>query len=457
MADENESRQIHEIQSITTVRCGDARDDGSIEPAVIRAIIYEYIERGIRVQISRVTTAGVAINNQSYIEIKDLLKRALEKAWLEFNGALAFFEGEGQVLYKPIVRISGHADFRVNSENLAKLAYNRNEIGIVDPHSPVNCGMRHASEVWTKIIELLYEIKPERRFFDHAIKGYRTEVIDNEDVLFPFLKGCYAHDDTGVESFLRSIDILRQPRTSKNFLRNRLNDDIDLVRVPCVIHEGLINYRTGQKVRLDDSGEVHTALDDIAAVMYEVVKSLADDHPEKLARSSRQNPSYGLICSPYIDHPRETLVKYVKAAKSSEVHELLVAGSVFLVTGMNVSKFWSSFGPYKLGGICYSIMNLGIRNYYIIGKDDNEATAIERKMTNDPILSAVLDHFGVQLHKLTLEDIKKAGVDIRSTGLDMPTQEIIRETVAKMSRNPHPKSPLGLSKKTNGRTAVSII
>lgn len=258
--------------------------------------------------------------------------------------------------------------------------------------------------------------------------------------MLPLLQSYYIHETGGVEDFLTSIDLLRQPLLSKEYLRQVLNRTSDLAPIPVYLTAGIINYETGTKVRIDGNTHVHTILDDVAAVLRDVMAALDDSHPEKVARRSRQTPVCGLICTPDIPSPRELLVKFLRREGRSDMD---VAGSVFLLTGINVRNPFSCFGPYKLGGICYSIMALGIKDYYIIGRNAIEAANIRKKVKNDPILSAIVAHFGVRFHVLTMPDILARGVHPNSTTVDMPTREVILESIRRLSSDPHQLSALG--------------
>ncbi len=435
---------VDEVQHVIPIRCGDARDVGAVENEIMQTLIIEYAARGVKVDVSRVTIAGAVVNKQSYIEIKDIVKQGLTKNLEEFGERLVVSGNEkNNVLQKTVTQISGHADVQVKGTT-HKLTYTPQELEIVDAHSRVNCGMSHASEAWVKIQEVLFQVAPEIQFFDKTEKKEKKIKIKDKKVLYELLKSSYAHDGASADDFLTSIDLIKQPEQTKLYLRKMLDSDNELARVPIHINYGLINYRTGLKLRMDGNEHIHTILDDVSAVMRYVMEKLPSDHPEKIARSSTQKPVAGLICSPLIQNPRETMVKYIKLTENNNID---VAGSVFLVTGMNVLNPFSSFGPYKLGGICYSIMVLGIRHYYVIGKDSNDVMKIKRKVINDPILKTIIEHYKVKVTGLTISDIQAKGVSQQAISVDENTRSVIREAIQKFSK--HPKSVLNRPVKTS--------
>lgn len=430
--------EVEEVQHVIPIRCSDARDIGAVENGIMHELTIEYASRGVQVMVDRQTIAGSVVNRQTFIEIKELIKAGLARSLAEFGELLTVTPMDGlNVLHTTTVQISGHADIKLLTPDL-KLIYTPNDIEISDHHSSVNCGMSHATEVWRTLRDFLYALKPEIKFFDKSAKKWTTEALANDETMFRLLRSCYAHDGDSVDDFITSIHLTEQPRISKEFLRRMLDADNELARMPVNINWGLINYRTGLKLRFDNNDHVHTILDDVALVMRYAMEHLPMNHPEKLARTSAQKPVCGLVCTPDIPNPREMVIKYIKTTEGRD--DLDVAGSVFLVTGMNVRNPFSSFGPYKLGGLCYSIMNLGIRDYYIVGKDEAEVLNIERKIMNDPILSIIIKSSGVQLRHLTLGELHAKGVHSHSTSVDEQVRDLIREGIQKSIK--HPKSPL---------------
>ncbi len=427
----NVNYPVDEIQHVIQVRCGDARDGGSVENQILRSLILEYAARGVKVIVSRVTIAGSVVNKQSYIELKDIIKGGLNSSLAEFGEKVRVDPGPG-VLHRTVVQISGHADIKVPDVN--KLVYNpETEVEVIDPDSEINCGMSHSNEAWKAIRAMLYNIKPEITFFDKTAKKERTIMLDNDDDLFLLLKSVYAHEGKSADDFLTSIDLIKQPLISKRYLRTALDADNELERIPVHVNCGILNYRTGLKIRIDDNLHVHTILDDMAGLMRYVMDNLPENHPERIRRSSKQKPVCGLICAPDITNPRETLIRYLNLKESSNYD---VAGSVFLATGSNVLNPFSSFGPYKLGGICYSMVTLGLRDYYLLGKDVLEANNIRRKVKNDPIMNAIVQHLGVHLHVLTVPEVEAEGINSYVSTVEPDLRKMIHQSIKDFPRDP---------------------
>ncbi len=426
--------EIKEVQHVIPIRCGDSRDSGAMENEIMRRLIIEYAARGVKVDLSRLNIAGAVVNKQSYIEIKDLIKGNLSQNLNTIGEKMSVDPNEkGKILHSSIIQISGHADIALKTKEL-KLSYKPGDVEIVDKHSTVNCGMSDASEVWKELIAMIYQLKPEIRFYD---KGEKKEVIaklDNDKMLLRLLRNIYAHEGADVESFITSVDLLKEPKKSELYLRSMLNADNELARIPIHINYGIINYRTGLKIRMDENAQIHTVLDDLAGMMRYVMETLPANNPEKIRRGSVQKPIAGLICSPGIPNPRETLVRYLRMKEKRQ--DLDVAGTVFLTTGMNVTNPFSSFGPYKLGGIAYSVVKLNIRDYYIIGNDSRETFNIRRKVENDPILNFVMEHFNVKMHLITLDELSALGIQTHTFTADPEEMRIIREGIGKFIKLP---------------------
>jgi hypothetical protein len=176
-------------------------------------------------------------------------------------------------------------------------------------------------------------------------------------------------------------------------------------------------------VRIDDNEDVHTVLDDLAAIKAYVVSRLPDDHPEKKRRASPQKPICGIICPSDIQNPRDMVINYLNLGEKKA--HIDVAGSAFLTTGYDIYNQFAAFGPYKMGGIAYSVVELGITDYYVVGKTPLDADLIEIKIQNDPILSTVFHNFGVKIKKLTIPQIEAAGIQKHSNNVDRDVLDLI--------------------------------
>lgn len=438
------SYPLNEMQFVMPIRCGDARDGSRLETEIFGNLTVEYAARGVKVRVARVNMAGSVVNLQSYIELKSILRDEVRESARIHNGRLAIWEGTPeQVALIPVVQISGHANINVARED-AKLTYEPREVSVADMHSTVNCGMSHAGEVWKELVDMLLGIHPAVTFFDKTERKLVTLRLESEETLQRLLVSAYIHEGPDVLSFLRNIDLLEQPLLSKAYLRMQLDQDLELARIPVHINASLIDYSKGLEVRVDDNQHVHTILDDVAAMMAYVMERLPVDHPEKVARGSKQRPVCGIICPSDIHTPRDTVVNYINQTSYGKGN-IDVAGSAFLTTGNDLYNPFAAFGPYKMGGIAYSIVKLNIRDYYIVAKTPVEADIIERKIGNDPILSVLMEYFNVRLIKLTLAEIEAQGVQKHSSSIDRDVLDLIDKGVKDFPK--HPNSVLNRSVK----------
>ncbi|MBI5046215.1 hypothetical protein HZC07_00590 [Candidatus Micrarchaeota archaeon] len=424
------SYPVYEYQFLVPLRCADARDVGKLENEVTRRLIVEYAARGIMVNIHRIVRAGGIVNKYSSPEVKEALRDGLNQAIVQIGvDRLDPFGSnkKSKVPFAPVVQVSGHAEVKATTSD-QKLVYSPEEIVLINDHSMINCGMSHASEVWVEVIEWLIKEKPKFEFYDKTVRKRVEIAINSRDALQRLLVSLYSHEGSTPEEFLTSIDLLCEPLKSKTYLRNELDKDNELSSLAIHINAGLRNFATGAEYRIDGNEHVHTLLDDKAAIMKFVMENLDENHPERKQRSSKQKPIAGLISSPNVQYPRETLIEYLRVTEGRQ--DIAVAGNVFLATGPNVLNPYSTFGAYKLGGILYSIMKLGIKDHYILAEDDAQAKIIEKKVRNDPILGLVFQKFNLKLTVLTTKRLEAEGIRNQITTIDPKIQKLIDQGVS---------------------------
>lgn len=406
----DENYAIREIQLIITGRCADSREGSKIENKAAKVLMLEAAARGIHIMLRRVVSAGGVMNEYSIPEVIELIEHGLNDAIglvgperLDPHGRE---EKNGRIPFRTIVRLSSHGAVGPKSGK-HKLVYSPEELEITDKHSPTNCGMRHAgSGVWRPFMEWFKELAPEREFFDKELrKRVKIKIRTDEDIR-RMLLSLYGYNGDPKE-FITDIDILEEPLKSKERLRAALDENKAQTATEVTINASVRSFLTGEDIRITNPQMPPTFLDVKGFMMKYIMDHLPNDHPEKVRRRNKQKPTVGMMCSPAVEYPRETLVAYLQKHGR---RGLDVAGSVFLAVGPNLLRPFSTFGAYKLGGILYSIISLGIRNYWIVGRDEHEVRRIKEKIRNDPFLSVVFDYYKVKVHELTMSTFEKEGV-----------------------------------------------
>jgi len=437
----NEVREfpVEAAQMLVSIRCSDARDATSIETEVTNSMRIEYAARGVEVNLQRVNLAGSVVNSHSVGEVIQLIVDGVDHYVERFNSALTYSEAgpAGGVLFVPVVQITGHADVTVVNPDPHGISQNVENVRVADPHSPVNCGMSHASDAWSAVRKWLVENKITARFYDRSLRDHVSITLNSDEDIMRLMNNAYTFRGQNIEEFLYSIDLIHQPLRSKAFLREKLDHNVRLSCVPVHINASILHYGTGREVRIDGNQHIHTFLDDVAGVTAYVIERLPDNHPERAARTIKQKPVCGLICPPLHDS-RDLIMNYLSEMNPNVGNN--VAGSVFLTTGADVVVPYSTFGRYKLGGIAYSIMSLGLKDYYLIGRNKGECHLMEMKLKNDPILSVLFEKFEVKVHMVELDDVRKKANRKAVGSLDEQCLELINEGIRKFPR--HERSAL---------------
>ncbi|MFA6530941.1 MAG: hypothetical protein WCT31_04375, partial [Candidatus Micrarchaeia archaeon] len=93
---------------------------------------------------------------------------------------------------------------------------------------------------------------------------------------------------------------------------------------------------------------------------------------------------------------------------------------VFGIITNSATEYFTKFGAYNLTAFFYSVEHLKIREYYVIGRTEEELERILKKINDDPIMQFIIDTYGVSvrplLHSQMIVNFKFKGV--RDVDLD---------------------------------------
>jgi len=438
-------KKIEEVQTIFEYRCADSRDRGWVERKVANGMVDWYSEAGINIIRKSIVGAGVFAT----ADVVDGLMRGIhrkiilgmDKKWWPFRDAA----WKGWLPMKFAVQVNTHADARLKKGADPDAVVHRASDVVFEKHSSINCGMGHASDVYNDLMEFVkgrLEIKA----------GDRLIVVHDEDSMREFLKAVHAFEGEDPRSFIKPIvDHVEHVKRQAGKIEAALSGPVpgeasqsvnvlagfQLRDVNWVVNQGITNYRTGEVIRIDANAEVYTVMDDIARMNATILAMLPNVHPEKARRVEKQAPVALLLCSPNVPHPRNTLLELV----GGEAASMATPGSVFALSGYDITSPTYPFGPYRVLSIFYAVKHLGIKDIYLLGEGNGEINAMELKMMRDPIVRLIVEdkEFGVEVHRV---DAKKSERHTSLTSVDPLARDALIEGRRAFFRKLHPKSQL---------------
>lgn len=444
-ADENAGRKAEEVHACFELRCSDSRDRGWVERKVSNAMPKWYSELGITIIRKSIVGAGVFAT----ADIIDGLMRGMhrkiilgmENMWWPFRDRAP----EGWMPMRFAVQVNTHADaWLKDGADPDAVVHAASDVGFAK-ESPINCGMGHAADVYNDLMEFV-------RGRLEVRAGDRLIVVHDDESMRDFLREVHAFEGEDPRSFIKPIEdhvahVRRQAGKIEAALSGPVPGEVaksvnvlagfQLRDVGWVVNQGITNYRTGEVIRIDNNGDVYTIMDDIARMNKMILALLPNSHPEKARRVEKQKPVALLLCSPNIPHPRNTLLELIGAEAAS----IATPGSVFALSGYDITSPTYPFGPYRVLSIFYAVKHLGIKDVYLLGEGDGEINAIEVKMRRDPIVRLMLEDggFRVKVHRVDAEkDERRTSI----TAADQMARDALMEGRRAFFRNLHPRSPL---------------
>ncbi|MCX6768451.1 MAG: hypothetical protein NTY83_01245 [Candidatus Micrarchaeota archaeon] len=427
------------IQHNVSLNCSDARGKGRTDAEASDTVIRLYQKLGIKVIMTPLISAGVFATG----DVKSAIKRAVQRVFgMAYNDEMVWaMKGERPAQFRDatpletVIQVNSHADVRLApGAEPGKVVYSKKEL-LIEQNSPVNCGMGHADDVYDELLRFVIDQKL------RVAHGCKVIDVNSDDAMLTLLREVYGFDGYDPEEFIRPIsDHPRHVTKQMMKIREMIDEDFQLRNANIIVNMALNNYRDGNFIRIDGNSGVYTAMDDIAALNAQMLALVPDSHSEKLRRVTQQAPEALLLCPPNISHPRNTLVSCINAKKARE-DVLATPGSVFAVSGYDNVGTTYPFGPYRMLAIFYAVAHLKIRDAYLMGEGEGDVRAMQMKIAVDPIVSKIIEHYGVRVHPLTASEAQNRARQSMPPE-DKILNEAMREGIRVFARKLPPQSPL---------------
>jgi hypothetical protein len=361
--------------------CSDARDFNRYQTFVLADLVDEYAQKNIGIRLHILRVAGAFVTPDVVMDIKRIIEEAQRNAEVD------------QIDYFVHIQSHGHLDADSNKEYISHIY----EMNVV-PNSPLNCGMLEATTVGIELEQLLISSKP-------TVKGSNgTFVVDDELGIRRLLKEVYSWDGHLAGDWIKGIDKLRtHPRLQRTVLEQAIRNDPTLSGLGVKITAGFHDYSIHGLIRLD-GGEPEVPFWDSA---MKRIRDLGEKNSSSWAiQAEKQKPFAGLISmsDPKPGTRAKATYFYMERHNMAEDDETLI-NTVFHITGSNFDLPASPFGPYVIGGFYYAVKQLQLREWMVVGNTHEQTQRMIRKLSNDPIIELIKNHFGVVWMPMVASDL----------------------------------------------------
>lgn len=366
------------------IGCADARDMNHLQTEVLDEMTALYKTRGTHVDLHVLRVAGSFITADVIMDVK----RTIEQNQRQSSGQ---FDDSSYYVH---IQTHGHLDEHSNKNYISHIY----EMNIV-PGSALNCGMLEATTVGIEIEEMLIEQRVE------VVTPIKTIVIDGDDKIPELLNFVYGFKGHLAGDWLKGIDKLRtHPRLQRTILEKGIDDDPELSRLNIKITAGIQDYSIHGLIRLDGGIPKVPFWDEAQAAIRERASSMKD---QLAKQAQKQDPWAGLIS---MSDPRRTsrldAARYYMKLRNIPSSEAYLPNTIFHMSGTGFDLPESPFSPYAIGGFYYSIKYLHLKEYIVMGYDDEQTKRIMLKLHNDPIMNCIIKKFDVELIAVSQTDIR---------------------------------------------------
>lgn len=365
------------------IGCADARDTSHLQTEVLDEMAALYESRGIHIDLHMLRVAGSFITPDVVMDIK----RTIEQNQRRTSGMFA------ENRYYVHIQTHGHLDEQSNKNYISHIY----EMNIV-PGSLLNCGMLEATTVGIEIEQMLIENRIK------VVTPFKTIVVDGDDKIPELLDFVYGYNGHLAGDWLKGIDKLRtHPRLQKTILEKAIDDDPELSRLSIQITAGIQDYSIHGLIRLDD-GIPSVPFWDEAQM---AIRTRSATMKDKLAaQAQKQDPVAGLMS---MSDPKRTsrldAARYYMKLRNIPPGEAYLPNTIFHMTGTGFDLPESPFNPYAIGGFYYSIKYLNLKEYMVMGYDEEQTKRIIRKLYNDPIMNCIIAKFNVKIIPVNQTDV----------------------------------------------------
>ncbi len=356
------------------VGCADSRDIPKSHNEAMAELTEKYAEKGTIIEVARIAAAGTFITHEIRGEIKSIVFHSMHQ-YMDLQGI------------QPDIYIHvashGNASLREGADG-RKFSYLDIQI---KPNCPTNCGMTHAQEAVKVLEDVILAEKPTFTYGKFSMK------IKTGENLETFMKMVHNHDGTMAGNWVRSIDdIPAHAYEQKKILRQTIDSDTALKHLGIRLTAGVQNYHENQYYRVDANTHLHTFFDKT----FELARKKDEQKSgnEQTGRTAIQNPKYGLFHQSDVHNAREAAITLLDGSAYS-------AGQVFAMGGKNLADYFRLFGPYKVTGFFYGVANLGLKEWGVLCKTENDAFKATLRLSQDPIMGFIINTYNVKLVPMT--------------------------------------------------------
>lgn len=363
--------QIHIL-----VGCSDARDVGQIHLEVVEQVRAEYLARGIRSELYVLRTPGSFVTKDILADIRSIV--ASTQRELGAARGVEYF-----------VHVQSHGELAIAGDEHYRCGLHHLEVA---KGSVFNCGMLGATGVAVALEAFLIEQAPTIDLAD----GTSIEV-DSEEAVRTLLRRRYGYDGYLAGDWVKSVDDLRtHVRMQKTVLERAIRRDAEIQSLDIKVTAGIQDYARNAYVRVDGGEPDAKFWDEGQRMINDRLSKLPREAIDRARQSEGQKPLVGLLAMSDIRGSRARAL-----ARFAAMNDRPVSGyepnTVFAISGSAFDLPGSSFGPYAVAGLFFSVKNLGLREYLVMGNDEAQAKRMVQKVNEDPISSLIVRHFDVKL------------------------------------------------------------
>ncbi|MGV8176457.1 MAG: hypothetical protein ACP5NX_01500 [Candidatus Bilamarchaeaceae archaeon] len=395
-----------EIQVQIDISCSDAREGGPLFAYAKDLVRNAYSERGVMLDVTRISAAGSFVTPDIWEEIKTTIEMKLrqygERYRLDYGHSASRHDG---VPIRIFINISTHGDARLK-QGIGK-AYGPNDIEI-NKEAAYNCGMLGAAEVWNELMDGMIRAGPEFRYHDRTTDSAKTARIDSREAIHEVLMRNYGYCGEPMV-FIRSIGALdMHAMEQKEYVRSQIKADKGLMNLPIHITAAVDNYPKYEYHRMDGNRHIWSYRDDVYAVIRDMLPGLPDGSPYVTNKSAKQTPLLALIHPSTLTGIRANVMSDARAAGTVPKTEgAYLAGQVFTVSGRRISQPYCGYDKYQMLGLYYALAHLRIKTIYMVGQTDAETRMMLEKAMNDPFMKFAFSEHRPKIERRTAGQISE--------------------------------------------------
>ena len=373
---------INKCEVHILVACADARDTGQVHIDAVDAATAAMLAEGVVVDYYAIRSPGAYVTPDVVMDIRNIVADTQRS------------ELASQVEVTYHIHLMTHGASKHAPEGHT---CHTHELEIEDG-APANCGMLHATETALELERLLLLHQP-----TFTVNGAALHIRTEHDIR-ALLRDVYAHDGYLAGDWIRSIDDLRtHTRMECALLQQLFRQDHYLEALDIKVTSNFNDYAQHRILRVDN-GQPFVAF-------WARVLDYLDEHAEELGamagQADRQKPLAGLIA---MSNTRQTPT--VLAADYYTKHyvpEVAADGykpnTIFALKGTLYDMPGLPFGPYVIGGFFFSVDNLGLRDYLVMGVHEAQTRRIMLKIHHDPLMNFIVQAMQVRLIPLNTTDL----------------------------------------------------